>query len=349
MNAVYRSYGPLLGTIILLGVAVWTLAMIVGPQLFMIEQSLWRMEQPDSAVVAGMRIEELNNALSLAQYDLGALDGATDPGKVAERETLARSISTMEQELATLQGQDTAPVKVYTINNYTEMSGYHAEIFVKTIGASLLVTLIAFAVCYPVAYAAAKLAKPQRAALILLGLVIPYAINELLRVFAWLMILDYQGVANSVLLWFGLPEAVRFLDSGLGVFVAMVYAYVLFMVFPIYNTIETLDTNQIEAARDLGASTWKIHTRVVLPHAKPGIAVGSIMTFMLSAGSFSVPHIMTRGTAQPWFSQLIYSKFYDSFYWNQGAAYAFTLLLVCVAFIILMMKVFKVGIRDIAK
>ena len=64
----------------------------------------------------------------------------------------------------------------------------------------------------------------------------------------------------------------------------MIYAYVLFMIFPIYNTIDTLDKNQVEAARDLGGSIWKIHTRVVIPHAKPGIAVGSIMTFMLSGG-----------------------------------------------------------------
>lgn len=348
MSALYRSYGPFLGTLILFGVMVWTLAMIVGPQAFMIEQSLWRMEQPASAVETGMRVEELSNALTLAQYDLAGLEGTTDPAKLVERSRLERQIAEMTQELDTLEGKETEPVKVYTITNYTEMSGYHAEIFVKTIGASLLVTLIAFAVCYPVAYAAAKLARPQRAALILLGLVIPYAINELLRVFAWLMILDYQGVANGLLAWVGI-EPIRFLDTGVGVFVAMVYAYVLFMVFPIYNTIDTLDTNQIEAARDLGASGWAIHRRIVLPHAKPGIAVGSIMTFMLSAGSFSVPHIMTRGTAQPWFSQLIYSKFYDSFYWNQGAAYAFTLLLVCVVFIFVMMKVFKVGIRDIAK
>jgi spermidine/putrescine transport system permease protein len=121
------------------------------------------------------------------------------------------------------------------------------------------------------------------------------------------------------------------------------------MVFPMYNTIETLDKNQIEAARDLGASTWRIHWRVVIPHAKPGIAVGCIMTFMLSAGSYSVPQVMTRGKSGDWFSQLIYRQFFESFNWNQGAAYSFTLLLVCILFIFLMMSVFRVGIRDIAR
>lgn len=188
----------------------------------------------------------------------------------------------------------------------------------------------------------------------MLGLIVPYAINELLRIYAWLMILDYQGVLNTFLDWLGLVNLadnqwIPFLESPAAVFVAMIYAYILFMVFPIYNTVETLDRNQIEAARDLGAPTWRIHWRVVIPHAKPGIAVGCIMTFMLSAGSYSVPQIMTRGKSGDWFSQLIYRQFFESFNWNVGSAYAFTLLLTCIFFIFAMMRLFKVGIRDIAK
>jgi spermidine/putrescine transport system permease protein len=197
-------------------------------------------------------------------------------------------------------------------------------------------------------------ASGNAAALMLLGLIVPYAINELLRVYAWLMILDYQGVLNTFLAWLGLVSLedrtwIPFLEYPGSVFVALIYAYVLFMVFPIYNTIETLDKNQIEAARDLGAPTWRIHWRVVIPHAKPGIAVGCIMTFMLSAGSYAVPQVMTRGRSGDWFSQLIYRQFFESFNWNTGAAYSFTLLLVCIAFVFLMMAVFRVGVRDIAK
>jgi spermidine/putrescine transport system permease protein len=88
---------------------------------------------------------------------------------------------------------------------------------------------------------------------------------------------------------------------------------------------------------------------VVIPHAKPGIAVGCIMTFMLSAGSYAVPQVMTRGRSGDWFSQLIYRQFFESFNWNTGAAYSFTLLLVCIVFIFLMMALFRVGMRDIAK
>ena len=218
----------------------------------------------------------------------------------------------------------------------------------KTIIASIIVTFIAFLVCYPIAYTIAKLSTPGKAMMLMMGLIIPYAINELLRVFAWLMILNYNGVANYVLAQFGM-EPIPFLESGSGVFITMVYAYVLFMVFPIYNSVETLDNNQIEAARDLGAPIWKIHWRIILPHAKPGIAVGCIMTFMLSAGSYAVPSIMTKGTASPWFTQLIYSKFFDSSQWNTGAAYAFMLLVASILFIMLMMRVFRVSLKEISQ
>ncbi len=182
----------------------------------------------------------------------------------------------------------------------------------------------------------------------------PYAINELLRIFAWTMILANEGILNRVLDSVGiidlsLGESIRWVASNGTVFVVMVYTYILFMVFPIYNTIETLDRSQIEAARDLGASTWRIHARVVLPHAKPGIAVGSIMTFMLSAGSISVPGLIGPGMHSDWFSQIIYRNFFESANWNLGSAQSVLLLVACTLFIFAVMRLFGVSIREIAK
>ena len=181
-----------------------------------------------------------------------------------------------------------------SFENFTTMSGLHFRIFLMTLLYALFVTILSFLICYPVAYAAAMSDSPRKLTLILLGLVIPYAINELLRIFSWVMILEKKGILNALFDAIGLidmsaGEGFRFVASNGAVFTVMTYAYVLFMIFPIYNTIDTLDKNQVEAARDLGGSIWKIHTRVVIPHAKPGIAVGSIMTFMLSAGSIAAP------------------------------------------------------------
>ena len=86
--------------------------------------------------------------------------------------------------------------------------------------------------------------------------------------------------------------------------IGLVYTYVLFMLFPLYNAIQSLDTNQIEAAEDLGAPWWRTHWRVILPHAKPGIASGAVMVFMLSAGSILVPTLLGSTTSR-WFTEII--------------------------------------------
>lgn len=246
------------------------------------------------------------------------------------------------------------PEDVWTLANYAALwaNPLHRAIFWQTIWSSLLVTVLAFLVCYPVAFYLAQEAEGTTALLLVTGLVVPFWVNEILRTFSWFLILARNGLVNRVLLDLGLIEEPLALGGVGAVMIGMVYAYVLFMIFPLYNALESLDRNQIEAARDLGASTWRIHWRVVIPHAKPGIAVGCIMTFMLAAGTFAVPQIMQSlpgGTNARWFTQIIYSYFFDGGDWNRGSAYAFALLLLCILFIMAMMRIFRVGLKDIAR
>ena len=243
------------------------------------------------------------------------------------------------------------PKDVHTLANYETLwrNTIHLSIFFKTIWGSALVTVVTLVMCYPLAYFLGQVVAADRLSTYLLMLVVPFWINEILRTFAWFIILAYQGPLNALLLWLGLTaEPIRFMSGDGGVVLGMAYAYLLFMVFPLYNAIETLDHNQIEAARDLGAPTWRIHWRVVVPHAKPGIAVGCIMVFMLTASSYAVPAIL-GGPSSRWFTQIIYDWFFEGQNWNQGSAYAFILLLLCIGFILVMMRLFKVGLADIAK
>jgi len=242
------------------------------------------------------------------------------------------------------------PEDVYTLDNYARLwsNPIHVAIFFKTIWASALVTLLTFLVCYPVAYYLAQVARGQQAALLVLLLIVPFWINEILRTFAWYIILALNGPLNLLLGAIGLiGEPVRWYGDT-GVMLGMVYAYILFMVFPLYNAIETLDRNQIDAARDLGAEWWRIHWRIVIPHAKPGIATGCIMTFMLAAGSYAVPALLGSPQSR-WFTQIIYNWFFEGGDWNQGAAYAIILLLLCLVVILGTMRLFRVGLGDIAK
>jgi spermidine/putrescine transport system permease protein len=240
------------------------------------------------------------------------------------------------------------PEDVYTLKNYIVLftTPLHRTIFLKTIWSSIIVTGVALTICYPVAFYLAKVARGARFSWILMGLIIPYWINELLRIFAWQLILADAGILNQLLIYIGvIAEPFNFRAGNGAVIMGMTYAYILFMVFPLYNAMESLDRNQIDAARDLGSSWLRVHWRIVIPHAKPGIAVGCIMVFMLSAGSIAAPQLLGSPSSF-WFTQIIYTNF-ETANWNQGAAYAMVLALLCLIFIFGMLKIFKIGLRDL--
>lgn len=287
-------------------------------------------------------------------------------GPAAERtpDVIAREISDLqarraaaEAEMASLKQRQAELVEAkanaprYSFKNYSTISPLHLTIFVKTIFYAALVTLISFVVCYPVAYFASNLKGALGAGVILLLLVVPYSINELLRVYAWVMILAREGVLNSALQAIGLvgSDPPQWAASNNAVFLVSAYTFVLFMMFPLMNALGTLDRSQVEAARDLGASVWRVHYRVVMPHAKPGIAMGAILVFMLSAGVITVPELLGRGLHPDWFSQVIYRRFFESGNWNQGSAYSLMLLFSCIVFILMVLSLFRVSIREIAK
>src|SRR3546814_20082639 len=120
-------------------------------------------------------------------------------------------------------------------------------------------------------------------------------------------------------------QPIDFIRADVALYAGLSYAYVLLMVFPLYNAIESLDHNQIEAARDLGSPWWRIHWRVAMPHAMPGIASGCTLVFMLSAGALAAPQIL-GGPSRLWFPQIIYRWFNTGGNWPPGADYAIVLL-----------------------
>lgn len=220
----------------------------------------------------------------------------------------------------------------------------------RTLSFAVAATALALVLCYPIAYKVALASTPQQATWLFLGLIIPYTTVELMRIYAWTAIIDNEGLINSALMWLGMiDDPIQLKRSALTVFLVIVYTYVLFMVFPMFNVMSTLDRNQIEAAEDLGASTWRVHRRVIIPHAKPGIAVGCIATFMLSAGAFSVPRIISRGLQSEWFAQTIYNKFFESENSNIGAAYSFAYTLVCFLLVAIFMRLVGARLKDFAR
>jgi spermidine/putrescine transport system permease protein len=243
-----------------------------------------------------------------------------------------------------------AQYKSFFINPVDDkLNTTHIYAFTFSIVASVMVTALNFAICYPLAYYMAQAGTAQKVRLIMLGLIVPYWVNEILRAFALRLLLASKGLINQALMGLGLTDApIDFLGNNTGLYVGLSYAYLLVMIFPLYNAIESLDKNQIEAARDLGAPWWKIHRDVVIPYAKPGIASGCTMVFMLSAGSLAAPQFL-GGPSTLWFTSIVYDFFFQSFNWPRGAAYAFILLAACIAFVMLMLRLFKVSLGETIK
>jgi spermidine/putrescine transport system permease protein len=252
------------------------------------------------------------------------------------------------------------PDDVYTLENYryflfgstrdaSRWNMTHLHAFWITIFVSVLITIANFAICYPLAYFMAQVAKPRVVLRLMLLLIVPYWINEVLRAFAFRVLMGTGGVINNVLIGAGLiREPIDFLGLDVALYSGLTYAYLLIMMFPLYNAIESLDRNQIEAARDLGAPWWHIHLFVVMPYAKPGIASGATLVFMLCAGALAAPLIL-GGPKTLWFTPIVYDRFFQAFNWQQGAAYALILLSACMVFVLLVMRLFRVSLSEIAR
>jgi len=222
-------------------------------------------------------------------------------------------------------------------------------VFVNTIFTAILVTIINLCFCYPIAFYMAKVANPNAARLLIVSLIIPFWINELLRSFALRILFAGEGVINNILIGTGLIDSgINFIAMDIALYTGLTYAYILLMIFPLYNALESLDTNQLEAAKDLGSSTFRTHWRIVIPHAKAGIASGCTMVFMLTAGALATPVVLSSPNTY-WFTQLIYQWFNMNDNWSRGAAYSILLLSASVIFVLLMMRLFKVKIGEIVR
>ena len=252
------------------------------------------------------------------------------------------------------------PNDVYTIDNYkfliygsAKKTGVYntvdLSVFFRTILAAVFVTLFDLILCYPIAFYLAHSAKGGWGRLMVLSLIVPFWVNEILRAFAFRILFGATGVLNTALMTVGiLDEPYDFIRNDMALWAGLGYAFILLMIFPIYNAVESLDRNQIEAARDMGAPWWRIHWRVVIPFAKPGITSGCTMVFMLSAGALAAPQIL-GGPSSLWFTQIIYQWFNTGGNWPRGSAYAIVLLSTCIVFVLLVMRLFKIKLGETAK
>ncbi|MGI9491321.1 MAG: ABC transporter permease [Geminicoccaceae bacterium] len=314
MSAFFEKNGPLLGAYLILAVGFWILVLVILPQLAMLDIS-FRHNLPPALQGSGQDVYNLSNY----QHFLFGNPGNPD-------------------RLAVLGYETDIPF------NRIDLS-----VFVKTIVVAIFITIFDLILCYPLAYYLGQSNTGGSARIFVLLLIIPYWVNEILRAFAFRIIFGTSGVINTALIGMGLiDQPYDFIRENTALYAGLGYAYILLMIFPIYNAIESLDHNQVEAARDLGSPWWRIHWRVVIPFAKPGITSGCTMVFMLTAGALAAPQIL-GGPSSLWFTQIIYQWFNTGQNWARGSAYAVVLLITCIIFVLLVMRAFKVKMGEIGK
>ena len=181
----------------------------------------------------------------------------------------------------------------FTLGNFSSMLDYTA-----VFGRSLLLAVIATAICllvgYPVAYALSKEGgRLQR--MILLLLMLPMWMNFLLRTYAWMSILENTGLLNKLLSAIGLPT-LNIINTPAAVVVGMVYNFLPFMILPIYSVIVKIDHSLIEAAQDLGAGAAHTFRKVIFPLSLPGILSGITMVFVPAVSTFVISQLLGGGT-----------------------------------------------------
>ena len=195
----------------------------------------------------------------------------------------------------------------------------------KTLMVAAVTTALAALLGYPPAYLLAT-SQVRAKGLLLLLIILPFWISYIIRTMSWINILGASGAINEGLIALGvISEPLPLLFNQMAVILGLVHFVLPFMILNIYVALEGLDPSLADAARSLGASPWEAFLRVTLPLSLPGLAAGSLISFLLAAGSYVTPAIL-GGPTDALFSTLIYESVIIQLDWQTGAVLALLLL-----------------------
>ncbi len=211
-------------------------------------------------------------------------------------------------------------VFTFTLDNYSRaFDPIYLRIFWRSIGYAGLTTALCIVIGYPVAFFIAKAKEEWRHRLLLLVMV-PFWTSFLIRTYAWITILKEEGLLNGLLQLIRVPIApLDLLYTPTAVVIGLVYAYLPFMILPIYSSAERLENAVIEAAYDLGAGPIRAFSTVIVPLTMPGIAAGTLLVFVPAIGMFAITDLM-GGAKVPMIGNVIQNQFLQARDWPFGAA-----------------------------
>lgn len=199
---------------------------------------------------------------------------------------------------------------------------------------ALTTTLICLLLGYPIAYAISR-AHPSIRNGLLLAIMLPFWTSFLLRVYAWMGLLGHNGIINNLLLDYGIiSEPLNLFYNSFSLNLVMVYAYLPFMILPLYTQLAKLDHRLLEAASDLGAGPIKAFLTITLPLSKTGIIAGSMLVFVPAVGEFVIPELV-GGPENLMIGKVLWQAFFDQNNWPLASAVAVVMVLLLVIPIVL--------------
>ncbi len=211
--------------------------------------------------------------------------------------------------------------------NYTLLvsDNLYVTSYLRSLGIAATSTLILLLIGYPIAYGIAR--APRRTQPILVAaIVLPFLTAFLIRIYAWVNILQREGLLNDALLALGLVrEPPVWLSTDTAIYIGIVYTYLPFMVLPLYASLEKMDDTLLEAAADLGCPWWKAFWLITVPLSLPGVTAGALLCFIPIVGEFVIPDLL-GGSDALMIGQTLWTEFFSNKDWPVASALAVVLL-----------------------
>ncbi|MGH6806419.1 MAG: ABC transporter permease [Ensifer adhaerens] len=223
----------------------------------------------------------------------------------------------------------------FTLENFARVADpLYAKIFLNSARIALTATVVAILIAYPAAYAISRAPRMTQPILLFFA-VLPFWSNYLIRTYAWIVLLNREGLINNLLRTLGYTgEPLSMLYTESAVITGLVYNYLPFVILAIYSTLSRLNPELLEASRDLGAGPVRTFLRVTLPLTLPGVAAGGVFVFVLSIGNFVTPALLGGGRFQM-VGNLVYDQFLTANDWPFGAALGTALIVTMIVLLLL--------------
>lgn len=209
---------------------------------------------------------------------------------------------------------------MYLINDSLYVNAYLSSIKIAIIS-----TILCLLIGYPMAYAIARM-EPSTRNILLMLVILPSWTSFLIRIYAWIGILKNNGLLNNFLMWTGvIDNPLAIMHTPIAVYIGIVYAYLPFMILPLYANLVKLDLRLLEAASDLGAKPWKAFLQITLPLSKSGIIAGSMLVMIPVVGEFVIPE-MLGGPNTLMIGRILWQEFFNNRDWPVASAVSIVML-----------------------